>query len=169
MSIYQNKVAFFEKAEIDETVKRVYYTSHRPNAEIKSGAVVEFAIDSSSRDLTDLSQSMLYMKMKVVKEDGTSMSTDEVTTANLPLHSFWRQAELLINETNLSRNIGPSYPYKAYFQVLIDRQKEPGDTQLQSELFFLDDEPFDDPKPSGNYFVFTQKFEILLKNYNIYI
>ena len=137
--VYQNKIAFFQKAEVDGTIQRVYFVTFRPIAPIRDGSTVEFSIPGTSKDMVDLSQSKLYVKFKIVKADGTDIAADvSVFPVNLTLHSLWRQVELLLNQKNVSQSVGTNNPYKCLLDVVLKDSEDVKESVLESELYFKD-------------------------------
>ena len=140
MSVYQNKIAFFQKAEVDESIEKIYWVTYRPIAPIQEGTAVEFSIPGTSKDLVDLSQSKLYVKAKIVESGGSNIGTAaKVGPINLTLHSLWRQAELQLNQVNVSNSVGTNNPYKCLLDVVLKQSEDVKESVLQSELYFKDE------------------------------
>lgn len=113
MSVYQNKVAFFQPAHKDTTIKKQYWVKYQPIAPVKNGSVVEFTIPPTNKDMIELGRSKLYVSAKLVRTDGLYIDpADVVTSINLIMHSLWRQTELLPNQRNVGSGTGVHRGYK---------------------------------------------------------
>ncbi|OOZ35807.1 hypothetical protein, partial [Solemya elarraichensis gill symbiont] len=62
---------------------------------------------------------------------------------NLPLQSLWSQIDVYANNKLVSLH-GSHYPWKAYLKTILSRGNPALETQMQSQLFFLDTNDLDD-------------------------
>ncbi|XP_078330796.1 uncharacterized protein F54H12.2-like [Crassostrea virginica] len=100
---------------------------------------------------------------KITKADGTALTSSEKTgIINLPLQAMFSQIDVYFNGKLMSQNAN-NYPWKAYLKVLLSSGVDCIDTQLQTELYFPDQDSTNDPdaKTGGNEgfrkrYVFTQ-------------
>ena len=85
----------------------------------------------------------MYLKAKISKEDGTNIVKGvAVCPINLTLQSLWSQIDIKISGQSLSLS-NNTYPYKAYFQTLLKTSSDAKDTQLTSQMFYLDNNDLD--------------------------
>ena len=69
---------------------------------------------TSNGTLTDLSQSYLYVKFKIIKADGHDLEADSnVAPVNNFLHSIFNSVDLYLNNKLISSHSG-TYPYRPY-------------------------------------------------------
>lgn len=131
-------------------VEKIYFAEYRPvsafNAE---DAPIEISIPGQGSEYIDLRRSRLYAKCRIVKADGTSLAAQEkVGIINVPLQSLWSQVDTYMNGKLVSLNTS-YYPWKAYLKLLLSSGREASDSQLQSQLFYLDDAEMDDGNAYG--------------------
>ena len=84
-----------------------------------NNAPIEFIIPPQTEHWTDLSQSYLYVKFKIVKADGQPLDADSnVAPVNNFLHSMFSSVDLYLNNKLISSN-SDTYPYRAYIENLL--------------------------------------------------
>ena len=87
---------------------------------------------------TDLARSKLFLKVRILKSNGTRHELDtQVTPVNLFFHSMFKKVDLYLNRTLISSS-GDLYAYKAYLHAVFNYNKDDKESQLQGELFFGD-------------------------------
>ena len=59
---------------------------------------------------------------------------------NLFLQSLWRQVDVFLQQQAISPNVSTKYPYKAYIDTLLNYGMNAKETQLQSQLYYKDNE-----------------------------
>ncbi|XP_035204788.1 uncharacterized protein F54H12.2-like [Stegodyphus dumicola] len=100
---------------------------------------VEFNVAGSGDDYDlDLSQTQLYVKVKILKSNGGSLGKDDkVGPVNLFLHSLFSQVDISLNERLISSS-NNTYPYRAIIEKLLNHGFDTKTSQLSSELYFKD-------------------------------
>ncbi|XP_061188729.1 uncharacterized protein F54H12.2-like [Saccostrea echinata] len=148
-SIKRRKKKSGERAS-DIAVEKIYYAEYRPvSAYNTEDAPIEISIPGQGNEYIDLRRSRLYVKCKIVKADGTALAAQEKTgIINLPLQSLWSQIDTYMNGKLVSLNTS-YYPWKAYLKIILSSGNDASDSQLQSQLFFLDDATMDDGNAYG--------------------
>jgi hypothetical protein len=99
---------------------------------------LEFNFSGHSDYYIDLNSVRLLLRIKLVKTDGSDISSAESNTAgcvNTLLHSMFSCVSLngkpvILHETN--------YHYKAYLEKLLNYGSEASGTHLMSSLWYLD-------------------------------
>ena len=126
-------------------IEKIYFTECRPVSSYNTeDTPIEISIPGGSNEYLDLRRSRLYVKCKILKSDGTSLASNEETgIINLPLQSLWSQIDTYMNGKLVSVN-SSYYPWKSYMKVLLSNGKDIAMSQMQSQLFFLDDYDADD-------------------------
>ena len=111
---------------------------------------VEIQIPGSGQEYLDLQRSKLYVKAKLVKHDGSSLTpTEKTSIINLPLQSMWSQIDISMNGKLVSFNTS-NYPWKAYIKTLLNTSHDDL-PYLESQLYYPDDPNLEDTDPvSGN-------------------
>ncbi len=113
--------------------------TYSPVASISDGGPVEFRITNADTDTyLDLTNTLLYVRAKIVKGDGTALTEDdEVAPTNLWLHSLWQQVDVSLNDKLVSASTN-MYPYRAYIETLLSYGQEAKDSQLGTALWYKD-------------------------------
>lgn len=90
----------FTVPSTDTTVENSLYVEYKPTVNIQdSDAKLEFKISGNSNQYLDLFDSFLYVRVKVVSEDGSNLDiNDNISTANNFLHSLFQQCDQLITK-----------------------------------------------------------------------
>jgi hypothetical protein len=136
-TVYANELALFRLPTTNSTVERVRWVEHRPVTTAGDDGPLEFLISGGGNQYVDLQRTMLHVRVKVVKENGGSLTDQEhVGPVNLFLHSLWSVVEVQLQQKIVS-STGPLYPYKAYLDTLL-RYGTDGETKLQSQLYYPD-------------------------------
>ena len=124
-----------------------YCLQIRPVSTISANSVVEFVFGGEGRDYLDLARSRLYVKLKLVHQDGSALvvkkllddgtvdpaatKDEEAMAVNLCLHSMWNQIDVYINGFRMSQASG-MYPYKAMIQTQLAYGADAKETQLSA-------------------------------------
>jgi hypothetical protein len=134
-------------------VQQTYTVDVRPMSTISANSVFEFVFGGEGRDYIDLRRSRLYVKMRLLHQDGTVLTTQAYKTdgtidaegtkdekavpVNLCLHSMWNQVDVYMNGTRMSQASG-MYPYKAIIQTQLAYGADAKETQLRSQGYRLE-------------------------------
>ena len=135
------------KSELDVTVvpptmtamQDGQWTEHHPIAALNNSAPIEFTIPPQTEKWTDLNQSFLFLKLKVVKPDGSDLEAGTHTSVvNNLFHSLFSSIDLYLNNRLVSSNID-TYPYRAYLDNLLSYSVYSKTSQLNAlELWSAD-------------------------------
>jgi hypothetical protein len=107
---------------------------------------IEIQIPGSGQEYLDLQRSRLYVKAKLLKHDGASLTPAEKTSnINLPLQSMWSQIDITMNGKLISLNSN-NYPWKSYIKNISSLSNDDL-PHLESQLYFTDDPNLDDTDP----------------------
>lgn len=124
-------------------IEKIYFDETRPLANFTNGSVLEFAISGQGSEYVDMKRSRLYVRAKIVKADGTALADKEQTgIINMPLQTMWSQVDVFMNNKLVSLN-SSHYPWKAYIKTILSSGTDEQGSQLQSQLFYKDDDPMD--------------------------
>ncbi|XP_067653350.1 uncharacterized protein F54H12.2-like [Haliotis asinina] len=120
------------------SVQKHYFVNVRPLSQINDGAPLEFQVNNSGPDYTDLRRTRLHVKVKVTQADGTSLATDEnVAPTNLFLQTMFSQLAVYL-QNQLVSSTNNHYAYKSMMKVLLGYGEEAKNTQLSTQLFYKD-------------------------------
>lgn len=104
---------------------------------------IEIVVSGAGNDYIDLRKIRLYVKMQILKSDGTKLVDNEKTgIINFPLQSMFSHIDIYMNNKLLSINSN-NHPWKAYFKTTLSSGNDEQNSQLQSQLFMKDDDPMD--------------------------
>jgi hypothetical protein len=124
------------------------YETHHPIATLSPTAPIEFHCPASVDQYIDLGRTLLRVKLKVTKADGSNLDEDaKVSTVNLLLHSLFSQVDVSLNGQLCSASVN-TYPFTAYIQTLLSHGKESATSWLQAEGYYPDDKPLNSNDPS---------------------
>lgn len=138
------ELSIFASPPNQVAIEKMIYTEERPISNlINDSTPIEIVISGAGNDYIDLRKSRLYVKMQILKEDGTKLAPKEKAgIINLPLQSMFSNIDVYMNNKLISANSN-NYPWKSYFKVILSSGSDEQNSQLQSQLFMKDSEPMD--------------------------
>ena len=142
-------MSIFEPPPTNTAILVREWIEFRPINQLGEDAAIEFHVIPQSTGYMDLKQSRLNVKVKIIKEDGSSVTKEDVVAlVNLPLHCMFSQVDCQIQQTSVSE-VGTNYPYKAYIDTLLTTDFSK--MILNSSQLFVKDTlgAFDDPDAKG--------------------
>ncbi|MEW8547554.1 MAG: hypothetical protein AB2693_28945 [Candidatus Thiodiazotropha sp.] len=145
-----SELSLFDLPPTQTAVSDSYFHEIRPLSQLSQYGPIEFRISGqNSLDYLDLSNSQLYVKLKVKKGDGSDLAaTDKVGPVNLFLPALFSTTEVTLqNKATITCNCNP---YRAMMQTLLKFGQDAKSSQLASQLFIKDDNDHpEDPDPTG--------------------
>ena len=143
-----SELDLFTDAPNQVAVHKLYFSETRPISSFDNdSAPLEFSIPGNGNEYLNLRKSRLYVKAKITKADGTRTaltSSEKTGIINLPLQAMFSQIDVYFNGKLMSQNAN-NYPWKAYLKVLKSSGVDCTDTQLQTQLYFPDQDSTNDP------------------------
>jgi len=107
----------------------------------ESSNPMEYIIPSSSTHYTDLANSFLYLTVKIVKADGSALSSTDVVAGSEDFFSaLFDSVEISMNGTIVSKSAS-LYQYKSHILNMLSHGSSYKNTLLTSELFYADSKP----------------------------
>ena len=130
--IHTEEIALFSRPPVNVAEDRIswheVHPSYMSNAEYSS---INFSIMGNSSQYVKLSDTELYVRMQIEKEDGTPFATMVDNNQPLPivqresgtpidfiLHSMWSSVDIKLNN-NLVSESGTNYMYKALLEAML--------------------------------------------------
>ena len=103
----QQSMSLFQPTPIEKTIIKHKIVEYRPSAQISERSTIEFNVPGMATDYINLKKSKLHVKSKITKEDGTVVASveDAVGLVNLSLRSLFRQADVTLQQKNISPDI----------------------------------------------------------------
>lgn len=128
---YDKRLAYFTKPLTNTSIEGYNYRNYNPIGQIDNKTPIEFDIVNNSTDYIDLSEIYLTLKLKIVKDNDTTLiPDDDVTLINFIATSAFRQLDFSIQQKNINSSVGANFPYKCMFDVLIEQGKHAQKTRL---------------------------------------
>jgi len=108
--VLSSNLNFFETQPADISIAQTFI-EHIPSFYTldNKSSPIEFLINASQNTYLDLRNTTLYVRVKVVKNDGASLTTEKVTTVNLLLSSLFKECEVIVNGKSLTSETGDHY------------------------------------------------------------
>jgi len=119
-------------------MERGTWVDVHPLASLEGSGPVEFNIVGTQDEYLDLNDTALYVKVKVVKSDGSSLdATAKPYSTNLTLAALFSDVCLTLNDTVVEGG-HYLYPYKAMMSCLLQFDEGMKNTQLEAAGFKKD-------------------------------
>jgi hypothetical protein len=135
--VVNTELDLFTVPPTQDAVEAGHFVSFRPISTITSSAPIEFTIPSGGSEYTDLSQTMIYLKVKIEKQHAENATPDECGPVNNLLHSLFSQVDVFLNGkcvTPPSNN----YHYRAYISNLLNYGSDAQKSHLTNSLWYKD-------------------------------
>ena len=143
------ELELFSTPPVNVSMERGDFAIHRTLASLTDTSPLEFFVPGSPEEYVDLGRTRLYVKLKIVKLDGSNPdAAAKLSTANLLLHSLFTQVDCKLNQKLVSPSVN-TYPYKAYLETLLAHGRESKTTWLESEMYHQDGPPSDSHDPTA--------------------
>ncbi|XP_033107266.1 uncharacterized protein F54H12.2-like [Anneissia japonica] len=134
----KSELGLFSVPPTQTSITKGQWVQYFPYTSISDSGPVQFNIQGSSEEYVDLGQTMLRVKAKITKSDGTDLDADDpVGPSNLLLQSLFSEVDISLNE----RLITPStntYSYRAMIETLLTYGTDAKQTHLTGGLFYKD-------------------------------
>ena len=115
-----------------------FWESVDPVASVQTSDTIEFLCAANPDVYTDLANSYLHVKAKIVKANGADLDADEqVGPVNLWMHALFSQVDVFLNNKLVTPS-STAYPYRAYIETILNFSKDTKSSQLTSALFYKD-------------------------------
>ena len=125
------------------TMQETQWTDYHPIASLDSyHAPIEFVVLPHTEYYTDLSQTYLYLKFRVLQPNGTNLEGGKkVSVTNNFFHSMFSSIDLYLNNKLVTSNTD-TYPYRAYIENLFSYGEDIKLNQLKAGELWDEDEAF---------------------------
>ena len=146
MSFIHNLSCECTKAELDHfglpptqtSVEQGEWKRYKPVASISSDAPLEFHVTGSSEEYTDVSQTFLFVVVKLTQGTGEDLTDDiKAVPVNNFMHSMFSEVGVYLNQKLITSNTN-LYPYRAYMHMLLNYNESAKSTQCQCALWYPD-------------------------------
>ena len=102
-------------------LEKGYFMDHQPLSSVSDGGPITF-LSPGTEDYVDLSKTILFVRAKVTKADGTDLDTDEkvgIVNNFRILHSLFKQVDVFLKEKQVTQAMG-TYAYRASLETLLN-------------------------------------------------
>ena len=143
-------LCIFDKPGTQTDILKSSVIDYYPLSSIGEGGPIEFHIPGNGDDYIDLNDISLYVRFKVLKADGKAITAaDKVGLNNLAIATLFQDVALTVGETQIEGG-DTSYPYRGYFDTVMQFQPHAQSSQMQAYGWYKDDAgKFDDETNSG--------------------
>ena len=144
----KSEVDLFTIPPTQTTIENGKWVEYFPLTNITDATPIQFHLQGSTDEYTDLSQSLLHLQVKVVNGDGTPLGDDaQVTPTNLFMHSLFSDVDMMLNDRLITPPTN-TYPYRSILETLLTYGPAAKESQLTSSLFYKDTPGYmDDSNP----------------------
>ena len=144
-------VDLFRAPPIDISVISGDYERISPQSSLENDGPITFRVEKGSGGYLDFNDSFLYLKAKIVKADGTAITTsDKVAPGNLFLHTLFQGMNVRLNDTIICNAMG-LYPYQAWILKQLKSGTGLKESELTREGYYKETDP-DDYKTTNTSF-----------------
>lgn len=135
---YPEELSLFDKAVQNVGVKDTRCIEFQPVNDYTNQALIEFSIPSNSACYIDLKKTLLSIRCKVTKDDGTKIKgevAENVCVVNNFFNSMMSRCDLALQDRVMTSS-DQTYPYRAYLDNLLYTGKQQKETTLKTELYY---------------------------------
>lgn len=158
LNLIRSELCLFDEPPFDVSLVNSFFVEHYPlNTVSDRSSPITFYVQGGDQHYIDLRECRLYVRGKIVKGDGKSLSnTDIIAPVNNFLHSMFSQCTVWLNETQITPP-NMYYGFRAYIDMLLGYGKEYKKSQAQCNFYFREKDVnnTDHTKEDG----FKQRFE----------
>jgi hypothetical protein len=135
----KSELSLFDPPMVQVAVERALWADIHPTAALDGVGPVEFHIAGSQEEYLDLNDTILYLRVKAVKTNGSDLdAATKIRPSNMLLATLFADVSLTMNGTVVEGG-HQLYPYKAMMTSLLQFDKEMKNTQLRAAGFEEDE------------------------------
>lgn len=135
----------FTVPPLQTSVEHGCWVEYHPLATLTDSGPVEFEVKGDGEHYLDLSNSFIHTRIKVVKDDNTTIENFTVVPTNLLLHALFQTVDVSLNGTLISSSSN-TYPYRAYLETLLNYGQDAKQSQLNLAGYYVGNINDDDNK-----------------------
>ncbi|XP_060088977.1 uncharacterized protein F54H12.2-like [Heteronotia binoei] len=134
----KSELELFQIALTQTCIEKSLYIEVPPLSALTGSAPLDFYIAGNGEDYIDINNTLLYMKSKITREDGTVLPADaRVALVNYPIASIFSQLDVTVGDQLISQS-NNCYPYRAMIETLLNYSRETLATQFSVGGFYKD-------------------------------
>ncbi|XP_028393189.1 uncharacterized protein F54H12.2-like [Dendronephthya gigantea] len=133
----KKKLDLFDIPPTQVSLEKGHWIDHQPVSSVSDSGPITF-VSTGTEDYVDLSKTILVVRAKVTKANGTNLDPDaKVGVVNNFLHSLFKQVDVFLKEKQVTQATG-TYSYRAYLETLLNYGPAAKQSQLTAALFYKD-------------------------------
>lgn len=151
MDCKSSSLCIFDKPGVLTDIQRSYVVDYYPVNTLSSLAPIEFLIPGSTEDYIDVGSTSLYVRFKIVHEDGSKIDQTKefVGVNNLAIATLFSDASLMIGDTQVEGGAA-DYPYRGYFRTVMQFTPSAQESHMPIMGWYKDEAgKFDDKANDG--------------------
>ncbi|XP_044578865.1 uncharacterized protein F54H12.2-like [Cotesia glomerata] len=133
----KSELDLFTLPPTQTSIEQSQWTYYNPMASLSDDAPIEFVVPEHSEEYIDLSHTMIKIKAKIVKPEGSVDEKDFVGPVNNFLHSMFNQVDVFFNQKTVSPP-NNAYAYRAYLETILNYGVDAKSTHLKMGLWNMD-------------------------------
>jgi len=136
---YRKSAELFPTPKIEQSFESIEDVESFPLGNIDNDQPLEFRIVGNNIHYIPTNSIKLYLRMKIVKKDGTEIPSNAILgVVNNCFHSLFQSVEVSLNDTRINNSVG-YYPYSSYFKQLLQLGSQPN--TFETILYEFDNKP----------------------------
>lgn len=129
------------------------WTHFKPITSIDQSNTIEFCVPGTGHEYIDPAHTLLLVKGKIVKENGSDLGegdNSDASPVNYMLHSLWSQVDVSLNQKLISQS-AMTYPYRSYMESLLAYDSPAKNSHMSMRMWYKDTAGhMDECKPDKN-------------------
>lgn len=133
----KSELDLFNDVPIQLGIDSSTFLEVHPVASLSENTPIEFYISGNGEHYLDLSHTILQLRVKIVKKNGTNLAdTDDVAPINYFLNTIFSELSLFLNEKQVASQA--NYAYRALLECLLFSSKASQESIYGAALFYKD-------------------------------
>ncbi|XP_074115792.1 uncharacterized protein F54H12.2-like [Cotesia typhae] len=133
----KSELDLFTLPPTQTSIEQSQWSYYNPMASLADDTPIEFVVPGHGEEYIDLPHTMIKIKAKIVKSDGTVGENDFVSPVNNFLHSMFNQVDIFFNQKLVSPP-NNAYAYRAYIETVLNYRLDAKNSHLQMGLWSRD-------------------------------
>lgn len=133
----KSELDLFTLPPTQTSIEQSQFVYYNPISTLSDESPIEFIVPGHGEEYLDLAHTMIKIRAKIVKADGTATATDSIGPVNNFLHSMFNQVDVYFNQKVVTppNNL---YAYRAYIETLLNYGEDAKNSHLQMSLWAAD-------------------------------
>lgn len=133
----KSELDLFTLPPTQTSIENSHFVYYNPVSTLSDDAPIEFIVPGHGDEYIDLAHTMIKVRAKIVKPDGTATITDNVGPVNNFLHSIFNQVDVYFNQKVVT-SPNNLYGYRAYIETLLNYGSDAKSSHLGMGLWSTD-------------------------------